>query len=294
MLVIPRIMIFAFWPFLLMKRLFTPQVSPVAPITRVRKMRDSALHDILRSVSHQVVSLTGVGVLALVPFVTAILAGTLTSQDVATFFDKFAGGTLFGCGGTVVVSIVLLAAARQKRDVMVWRMMRGPWLAVAIWAATYGFLVWRPDRVLDWATGPGLGTVLIQFIDGMLIVWIPSLILGFTYYAFKDSLRAIDAHPLMPALLTPWFFVGAFVVELTDQILRRNPHFVADVLVSAITAAVITVYCVWKFRVASIEHGIDLRSGPPPLRRHESTDKFIVTWGHMQDYPEESSLLGEL
>ncbi|MBV9140818.1 MAG: hypothetical protein JO115_07860 [Pseudonocardiales bacterium] len=287
-----------FWPFLLAGWLLTPRVHPSASVKVVQDAESVAervlglIKKILRHFGLDYMALAGGGIVGLRGLVWGILRRSLSDVDVGSFFAKFAGGTIVALVGVVVVSTLLLATCCQDRAGMVRRMMRGPWLAVAIWLAGFGLLYlnsggklevalrqasqgFRPANLLQLPLD-----ILLQLFLGLIIVlqtfWVPSLLLGLTWYAFKHSLRAIDAHPLMPALLTPWFFWGAVVALFGTTDVRNGPHFVAEAVTAITTAVVVTVFSVVEYQVASEEHGVSLSSGLPPLLGDE--------WGQLSDY----------
>jgi hypothetical protein len=204
-----------------------------------------------------------------------MLTGTLSEADLGAVVAKYAYGTMFGLIGIVIVSALLLARCRRDRAGMMLAMIHGPWLSVAVWVVVWVLMFWiNPIKNAQLIT-LNLGPIRIIPIT-LLIFWVASTLLGLAYHGFKGQMRAIDAHPLMPGLVVPWFFWGAVIALFGTTSVRLGPNFRAEAIVGIVTAVVITGFCVMEYRAARTAHGVSLSSGLPPL--------YGDTWGHLDDH----------
>lgn len=117
--------------------------------------------------------------------------------------------------------------------------------------------------------------ILFKVLSSFLLVVLgdlPAFVVGVSLAALVvfNLFYAGDAHPLLPALVGPWFVIGAVGADLLSQAVGQQADLVVvpspvNIAIKAISVATAVALSAWEFRIVKNDLGVTLRTGPPDL-----------------------------
>lgn len=153
--------------------------------------------------------------------------------------------------------------AETRRSLMV--PLRSLGLFVLVSTATLGGL----SAMAYGSKGMGDTMTPVSFIVTLLGVVVSLWVLRFWFLAVRaipqHLFRAVDGHPLLPAVIAPWLSWCGALIDLGDDGKAALPTSVR--LIGTLGGPItITVMSLWEIRRVRSRHGVTFRGGPHPTR----------------------------
>ncbi|WP_406284927.1 hypothetical protein [Embleya sp. NBC_00896] len=246
------------WPFLVALRLFRPQTEADREIAALQYMRVS---------------------IGLLVGLTVWFRDGEFEFDLDAALMKIVYGLVFAVPIWVPVTLFLVVMSSGDRPGTCKRLAAGSGLPLAMvgLVALYYFqgdgIV--GDTLRDASGGSWVLDIPLALVGLLLPLWGGLFALSAAFLGYKNMFNANDGHPLLPALLAPWFAIASTGYELAAP--DGGEHSPLSIGLSVTGCLAIIGCSIYEYRFVAVRHNVSLKSGPPP--REPATESGRFTWG---------------